>query len=68
MSSRRHLVRLWLRDPEHAWETPEPLRSRWDDVYKGVTPEEQVFPLEARIRSASNGAENKQEDVKTVSG
>ncbi|TLD25728.1 Clavaminate synthase-like protein [Venturia nashicola] len=64
----RHLVRLWLRDPEHGWEMPEPLRSRWDEVYAGVTPEKQVFPLEPGIRSASNGAENKQEDVKTVSG
>ncbi|KAN0077379.1 hypothetical protein V8E54_005683 [Elaphomyces granulatus] len=24
----RHLVRLWLRDPENAWETPAPLRPR----------------------------------------
>ncbi|KAL4963704.1 TauD/TfdA family dioxygenase [Aspergillus stella-maris] len=27
---RRHLVRLWLRDPELAWETPEGLKSRWN--------------------------------------
>jgi hypothetical protein len=53
---RRHLVRLWLRDPEYAWQTPQQLQSRWDDLYHGVTPEKQVFPLEPRIRSASSGA------------
>ncbi|KAL5357986.1 hypothetical protein BJX96DRAFT_182540 [Aspergillus floccosus] len=46
----RHLVRLWLRDPEYAWETPEPLRPRWDNVYADVLPDEQVFPLEPRLR------------------
>ncbi|KAK1980426.1 TfdA family taurine catabolism dioxygenase TauD [Colletotrichum cereale] len=51
----RHLVRLWLRDPENAWETPEALRERWDRVYSGVTPEGSVFPLEPQIRSASRG-------------
>ncbi|KAK0370590.1 TfdA family Taurine catabolism dioxygenase TauD [Colletotrichum limetticola] len=51
----RHLVRLWLRDPEHAWKTPDALRERWDRVYSGVTPEKSVFPLEPQIRSASRG-------------
>ncbi|KAH8422310.1 TauD/TfdA family dioxygenase [Aspergillus melleus] len=46
----RHLLRLWLRDPENAWETPEPLRNRWDNVYKDVKEEEQVFPLEPKLR------------------
>ncbi|GJP88587.1 hypothetical protein CBS115989_1113 [Aspergillus niger] len=46
----RHLLRLWLRDPEYAWETPEPLRKRWDSLYKDLEPEEQDFPLEPRIR------------------
>ncbi|PWY93134.1 TfdA family oxidoreductase [Aspergillus sclerotioniger CBS 115572] len=46
----RHLLRLWLRDPEYAWETPEPLRKRWDIVYKDVRVDEQVFPLEPRLR------------------
>jgi hypothetical protein len=54
--NRRHLVRLWLRDPEHAWQTPPQLQSRWNDLYHGVVPEKQVFPLEPRIRSASSGA------------
>jgi hypothetical protein len=48
---RRHLLRLWLRDPENAWETPPPLASRWDRVYEGVTPELQAFPLEPHTRS-----------------
>ncbi|KAJ6120974.1 hypothetical protein N7523_005254 [Penicillium sp. IBT 18751x] len=46
----RHLLRLWLRDPENAWETPEPLQHRWDTVYKDVTLEEQIFPLEPALR------------------
>lgn len=49
-SSRRHLLRLWLRDPEYAWETPEQLQPRWETVYKDVAEEEQVFPLEPIIR------------------
>ncbi|KAI1434405.1 TfdA family taurine catabolism dioxygenase TauD [Xylaria sp. CBS 124048] len=51
---RRHLLRLWLRDSEHAWETPGPLEWQWERLYKNVTPESQVFPLEPYIRSASN--------------
>ena len=44
------MLRLWLRDPKLAWETPEPLKERWDNLYKDVTEEEQVFPLEPMIR------------------
>ncbi|KJX97446.1 hypothetical protein TI39_contig490g00005 [Zymoseptoria brevis] len=51
----RHLVRLWLRDPENAWQTPEGLTQRWAHIYDGVTPENSVFPLEPRIRTASSG-------------
>ncbi|KAJ5091615.1 hypothetical protein NUU61_006485 [Penicillium alfredii] len=47
---KRHLLRLWLRDPENAWETPEPLQPRWDTVYKDVSEEEQAFPLEPGLR------------------
>ncbi|KAI8263161.1 hypothetical protein K4K53_009608 [Colletotrichum sp. SAR 10_77] len=50
----RHLLRQWLRDPEYAWETPEPLKERWGQLYDGVTPEAQVFPLEPFIRSEGN--------------
>ncbi|KAI1144285.1 Clavaminate synthase-like protein [Hypoxylon sp. FL0543] len=51
---RRHLLRLWLRDPENAWPTPEVLDYRWAQLYEGVTPEGQVLPLEPFIRSAGN--------------
>ncbi|XDG04988.1 hypothetical protein ABKA04_004603 [Annulohypoxylon sp. FPYF3050] len=50
----RHLLRLWLRDPENAWETPEPLKWRWTQLYEGWTPEEEVLPLEPYIRTAGN--------------
>ncbi|KAK7420850.1 hypothetical protein QQZ08_010251 [Neonectria magnoliae] len=52
----RHLVRLWLRDPELAWKTPEALQPRWDNLYEGVTPEKTVFPLEPAIRSSSDAS------------
>ncbi|KAL8377695.1 hypothetical protein RB595_008402 [Gaeumannomyces hyphopodioides] len=55
----RHLVRLWLRDPEYAWDTPEKLRQRWEGVYAGVTAEAQVFPLEPFVRGAANGGGRK---------
>ncbi|KAM0251464.1 hypothetical protein ACHAQJ_008172 [Trichoderma viride] len=60
---RRHLIRLWLRDPELAWKTPGPLSDNWDRVYKDVKPDNSVFPLEPRVRSASDGnpTENKYE-------
>ncbi|KAJ5957018.1 hypothetical protein N7501_011297 [Penicillium viridicatum] len=46
----RHLLRLWLRDPENAWEIPQQLQERWDIVYKDVVEDQQVFPLEPTIR------------------
>ena len=52
---RRHLVRLWLRDPEYAWATPSDFQARWDGLYKGVSPDKTVFPLEPYLRSASKG-------------
>ncbi|KAI0196420.1 TfdA family taurine catabolism dioxygenase TauD [Astrocystis sublimbata] len=54
LEKRRHLLRLWLRDPENAWESPKVLDWRWDQLYKNITPESEVFPLEPYIRSASN--------------
>lgn len=30
---KRHLLRLWLRSEEHAWETPECLKSAWKVAY-----------------------------------
>ncbi|OGE56231.1 hypothetical protein PENARI_c003G04140 [Penicillium arizonense] len=46
----RHLLRLWLRDPENAWETPRQLQNRWDTVFKDVAEDEQTFPLEPALR------------------
>lgn len=51
---RRHLIRLWLRDPEYAWKTPEVLQPRWDRIFDGVTPENSVFPPEPYLRTGSN--------------
>ena len=50
------MLRLWLRDPELAWETPAALKTRWDELYKDVTEEEQVFPHEPRIRGGAGKA------------
>ncbi|KAF4471165.1 family oxidoreductase [Fusarium albosuccineum] len=55
-TQQRHLLRLWLRDPKNAWETPAPLKERWAELYEGVTAESEVFPSEPYIRSASNKA------------
>ncbi|KAH8819832.1 hypothetical protein F5884DRAFT_27374 [Xylogone sp. PMI_703] len=49
----RHLLRLWLRDPELSWKTPGPLQPRWDELYDGVTNDEQVFPLQPQIRGGA---------------
>lgn len=54
----RHLIRLWLRDPEYAWSTPDPLKSRWAQLYADVLPDNQVFPLEPYVRSASHGQQS----------
>ncbi|KAJ4321287.1 hypothetical protein N0V84_005421 [Fusarium piperis] len=57
----RHLVRLWLRDPEFAWKTPEALRPRWNNVYEGIEEENTVFPLEPFVRSSSDANKFKAE-------
>lgn len=49
---RRHLLRLWLRDSEYAWDTPDLLRERWEHVYKDVHAEDQVFPLEPNVHKS----------------
>lgn len=49
---RRHLLRLWMRDPENAWATPEEMRGRWSLIYgEEASNGPQVFPLEAATRS-----------------
>ena len=45
-----------MRDPENAWETPEPMKPKFAELYDNITPESQVLPLEPYIRSASNKA------------
>jgi len=50
----RHLLRMWFRDPENAWEVPEQLLTRWNGVYGGVRSEKQIFPLEPHVRSSVN--------------
>ncbi|KAI5855093.1 Clavaminate synthase-like protein [Durotheca rogersii] len=55
----RHLLRLWLRDPEYAWLIPQAWEYRWEQLYGGVTPEKQVLPLEPFIRSAGNKAKQR---------
>ncbi|CAG8956683.1 hypothetical protein HYFRA_00012227 [Hymenoscyphus fraxineus] len=61
---RRHLIRLWLRDPENAWPTPEAWKQRWDQLYDGVTAENQIFPLEPRIRTSGQGTGKEEEKEK----
>ncbi|KAJ8481976.1 hypothetical protein ONZ45_g15123 [Pleurotus djamor] len=50
----RHLVRLWLRNDELAWKTPEALQPVWKRLY--VRPEEQRFPIEPEVRKKAGGA------------
>jgi hypothetical protein len=64
-------VRLWLRDPENAWETPEGVRERWARVYDDVRPERAIFPLEPVVRSEGNkggGAKVRGEEMPVVGG
>ncbi|CAO1612576.1 unnamed protein product [Parajaminaea phylloscopi] len=56
---RRHLLRLWLRDPEYAYPTPACLQNRWAQLYEGVTPEAQLFPIEPSVRTESGGYRKK---------
>lgn len=51
----RHLLRLWLRDPEFEWEKHEALKERFDRVYADLKTENPVFLLEAIIRGADVG-------------
>lgn len=52
---RRHLIRLWLRDPEFEWEKHEALKERFGRVYADLKTESSVFPFEATIRGANVG-------------
>lgn len=33
LEQKRHMLRLWLRNGTHAWETPECLKETWDAIY-----------------------------------
>lgn len=49
----RHLIRLWLRNDELAWKTPEPLQPNWRKLYS-VSPDQQRFPLQPEVRKKDN--------------
>jgi hypothetical protein len=58
MPHRRHLLRLWLHDPQNAWEIPEALLSKWDKLYaEDSSLGEQIFPLEPEMRSAGKASD-----------
>ncbi|PPR00044.1 hypothetical protein CVT24_009000 [Panaeolus cyanescens] len=50
----RHLIRLWLRNDELAWQTPAALKPIWSRLYS-VEPDAQRFPLDPEIRRKANG-------------
>ncbi|KAF9889373.1 hypothetical protein FE257_007483 [Aspergillus nanangensis] len=42
---KRHLLRLWLKDPDNAWPTPKQLQQKWDSIYSPDTSKgPRVFP------------------------
>ncbi|KAL6412676.1 taurine catabolism dioxygenase TauD [Ilyonectria robusta] len=45
--SQRHLVRLWLRNPDKAWRMPTGLNMAWDRVYRdlGLEGDDESWPL-----------------------
>lgn len=49
-SDRRHLLRLWLRDPDDTWKMPQQLRDRWVRAYNDAREEEQEVPFEPQLR------------------
>ncbi|KAL0631035.1 hypothetical protein Q9L58_010111 [Maublancomyces gigas] len=46
----RHLLRLWLRNEELAWDLPSQLKPFWEKVYYDLKPEDQQIPLEPEVR------------------
>ncbi|CAG8090782.1 unnamed protein product [Penicillium olsonii] len=50
--NRRHLLRLWLRDPQNQWTTPDPLYNRSNRIYdQRLRKGPQIFPLDPIARS-----------------
>jgi Taurine catabolism dioxygenase TauD, TfdA family len=43
---KRHLLRLWLRNEELSWETPDPLKSAWNVAYGSDDISEEKWPIE----------------------
>lgn len=41
---KRHLVRMWLRSPEHGWKVPEELKDEWETTFDNESRE--VYHLE----------------------
>lgn len=41
----RHLVRMWLRDPERAWKVPDMCKEQWEDAFTPIPEEQQVWPV-----------------------
>ncbi|KAJ6184952.1 hypothetical protein N7519_006253 [Penicillium mononematosum] len=57
--NRRHLLRLWLRDPQNSWVTPEPLRNRADRIFdEAFRRGPQVFPLDPIARSVGKAGKD----------
>lgn len=48
--TRRHLLRLWLRNEELAWDIPAGLKPYYNKIYYGLKPEEQKIPLQPEVR------------------
>ncbi|PUU83499.1 hypothetical protein B9Z19DRAFT_1141624 [Tuber borchii] len=46
MNQKRHLLRLWLRNEELAWKTPEVLQSAWNVAYGSDDVSEEKWPIE----------------------
>lgn len=46
---KRHLLRLWLRNEEHAWETPDCLKSAWNVAYGDDDISTEKWPIEPII-------------------
>ncbi|CAZ82317.1 unnamed protein product [Tuber melanosporum] len=48
---KRHLLRIWSRNEELGWDTPDELKGLWEQLYyRGLKPEDQLFPLEPVVR------------------
>lgn len=44
-TQKRHLIRLWLHNDEHAWSLPRELQEKWQDAFDNPS-RKQLWPLE----------------------